>query len=194
MSTATLARAMAPAARDITRAESARRCGRCERALNPDEPVWLQRCGRQLTSVCWRCQNEGAAYWPERPCGHCQRPVSAVSWAARASTVVFCSRGCRTEGRRAVPRQCATCGKGFAPKRSDALTCSAACRQRAYRQRVTDNRLRKASASESVTAYRKGEAGAASNRTGEANIPRFLDRRTVTDVVAVARRREGRGA
>lgn len=52
----------------------------------------------------------------------------------------------------------------------------------------------RASASESVTAYRKGEAGAASNRTGEANIPRFLDRRTVTDVVAVARRREGRGA
>ena len=33
---------------------------------------------------------------------------------------------------------CRGCGKAFSPKRSDALYCSNACRQRAYRQSVTD--------------------------------------------------------
>lgn len=35
-------------------------------------------------------------------------------------------------------RVCAVCGKKFIPARSDALYCSNACRQSAYRQRVTD--------------------------------------------------------
>ena len=136
--------AVATTSQDVARVHCLRAaltCGRCGHALHPDEAVWLRRCSRHLDSVCWRCQDLSASYWPERPCGSCQRPVSAISWAARASTVVFCSRGCRTEGRRAVPRQCATCGKGFAPKRNDAVTCSSKCRQKAYRQRnVTDNR------------------------------------------------------
>ena len=33
---------------------------------------------------------------------------------------------------------CKECGNTFTPKRSDALYCSNACRQRAYRQSVTD--------------------------------------------------------
>lgn len=32
-----------------------------------------------------------------------------------------------------------TCGNTFTPKRSDAVYCSNACRQKAYRQSVTDN-------------------------------------------------------
>lgn len=35
-------------------------------------------------------------------------------------------------------RICKSCGKIFTPKRSDAVYCSNACRQRAYRQSVTD--------------------------------------------------------
>lgn len=35
-------------------------------------------------------------------------------------------------------RICRGCGKTFTPKRSDAIYCSNACRQRAYRQSVTD--------------------------------------------------------
>ena len=149
-------------------------CGRCGHALHPDEAVWLRRLGRHLDSVCWRCQDLSASYWPERPCGSCQRPVSAVSWAAWASTVVFCSRGCRPEGRREVPRQWATCGKDFTPKRRDALTCSAACRQKGYRQRR-------------VTANRTATGGAQDNRNGKRSIPAFLDRRSVTDVVGARR-------
>ena len=33
---------------------------------------------------------------------------------------------------------CKGCGKTFTPKRSDAVYCCNACRQRAYRQSVTD--------------------------------------------------------
>ena len=35
-------------------------------------------------------------------------------------------------------RVCKGCGKVFTPKRSDAVYCCNACRQRAYRQSVTD--------------------------------------------------------
>ena len=34
---------------------------------------------------------------------------------------------------------CKTCGNTFTPKRSNAVYCSNACRQKAYRQSVTDN-------------------------------------------------------
>ena len=34
---------------------------------------------------------------------------------------------------------CKTCGNTFTPKRFDAVYCSNACRQKAYRQSVTDN-------------------------------------------------------
>ena len=35
-------------------------------------------------------------------------------------------------------RTCQTCGNTFTPKRSDAKFCSNACRQKAYRENVTD--------------------------------------------------------
>ena len=34
---------------------------------------------------------------------------------------------------------CKVCGKVFTPKRSDGVCCSNACRQKAYRQGVTDS-------------------------------------------------------
>ena len=147
-------------------------CGRCGRPLHPNEPVWLQRCGRRLAGVCWRCQIEGAVYWPERPCGHCQRPVSTVSWAARANTVVFCSKTCRSEGRTAAIRQCATCGKGFAPKRNDAVACSSKCRQKAYRQRgVAGDHRRTARPSGNVTDNHRAALRAPNSRNGNLGIP-----------------------
>jgi hypothetical protein len=33
------------------------------------------------------------------------------------------------------PRPCAVCGETFVPRRADAITCSSACRQKAYRKR-----------------------------------------------------------
>jgi hypothetical protein len=55
--------------------------------------------------------------------------------------IVACGEKCRmaiyaAKGRRKpIERLCQTCGQPFVPKRADALTCSPACRQRAYRQR-----------------------------------------------------------
>ncbi len=42
----------------------------------------------------------------------------------------------RLEKRRDIVCKC--CGKTFTPRRSDAVYCCSACRQRAYRQSVTD--------------------------------------------------------
>jgi len=39
-------------------------------------------------------------------------------------------------------RDCQVCGKAFEPHRAGAQYCSDACRQRAYRRRVTDNEVR----------------------------------------------------
>lgn len=47
----------------------------------------------------------------------------------------------RVTTRRVALRQnliCCCCGKQFSPKRVDAKFCSNACRQKSYRQRVTD--------------------------------------------------------
>ena len=63
-------------------------------------------------------------------------------------------------------RSCASCGQAFKPARTDAVFCSAACRQRAYRRRggVTDNpavetgaRVTDNSAGLEVISWRPGE-------------------------------------
>jgi predicted nucleic acid-binding Zn ribbon protein len=43
----------------------------------------------------------------------------------------------RTQAKRvkANLRQCTVCGRTFEPRQSNAVTCSSACRQKAYRQR-----------------------------------------------------------
>lgn len=64
----------------------------------------------------------------------------------------YCSDRCRNdaylERRRqrhaaSLRKTCAVCGKPFTAKRADAIYCSPACKQAAYRGRVTDNRSTK---------------------------------------------------
>jgi hypothetical protein len=90
-----------------------------------------------------------------RPCPMCQRHVHLMGawlpWNHERSAL--CSNRCRNRvygarfrERHPRPRkpgviaQCQVCGRNFAPKRSDAKTCSNACRQKSYRKRtgVTD--------------------------------------------------------
>ena len=225
-------RKMAYAARN-----TAEVCGRCGRALKPDEPVWREQCAREpgyfggttsiLAPVCDACHSQYQRFWHEHPCGHCGRPVyNAVGFDGHD---VFCSERCHKEVRKARlrlrcaeargTRTCPTCGKGFDPKRSDALTCSSRCRQKGYRQRrVTDNspravrapdshngepatapflnrhgvtgtRQRPGSPPESVTAGVSANVVAPNSRNGEADIPAFLDRRNNTNAIPSA---EGR--
>jgi hypothetical protein len=58
----------------------------------------------------------------------------------------FCSSRCAAAARRQrqrkwrddpEPRECGGCGSEFRPKRRDAMYCSVACKQRAYRRRTT---------------------------------------------------------
>ena len=52
-------------------------------------------------------------------------------------------------------RICKVCGKVFTPKRSDGVYCSNACRQKAYRQSVTDNQVCKKNTCLSVTEQKR---------------------------------------
>jgi hypothetical protein len=81
---------------------------------------------------------------PVRSCEHCGRPV-IFDASRRIPPHAVCGDACRyavklaqvraCHARQRQPVSCAACGKPFQPKRSNALTCSHACRQQAYRER-----------------------------------------------------------
>jgi len=68
------------------------------------------------------------------PCEHCG---TTMMWG----NYTRCCNRCYQRHLRATraaqrPAHICACGKQFKPKRSDTIYCSAACKQRAYRQRV----------------------------------------------------------
>jgi hypothetical protein len=127
---------------------TAERCGRCGRAFKSDEPIWRVLAWRtvspfvvrrQLSVWCGRCTPERCQR--ERcvlPCQQCGRPTGVIPGRRP-----FCSDRCtwswynaQRNSRRAaerLPKPCSGCGKPFVRTRSDATTCSAACRQRIHR-------------------------------------------------------------
>jgi hypothetical protein len=75
-------------------------------------------------------------YYPEEPFRLFPSPFDR-RWAHCSQRCAWTARNrvrseLRAEARR---RDCAVCGERFQPARSDAVTCSSACRQRAYRRR-----------------------------------------------------------
>jgi len=83
-------------------------------------------------------------------CHGCGRPLAVVTeseYRTPYRKIAYCSEACRDDRRERAKREraaldrkvCEACGEPFEPTRSDAKTCSPACRQRLYR-------LRKASA------------------------------------------------
>lgn len=129
-------------------------CDLCDRPLTADEPVWqvLQGAHRlfsysyQRKFVCETCApaTPGARLrFARLSCALCGRTVWR-SHRLRLAKSVFCSRRCewthynrRQQARLAAARRkvCLGCGQSFQAGRRDATTCSATCRQRAYRQR-----------------------------------------------------------
>ncbi len=84
------------------------------------------------------------SYYLKRPCEGCGRTVYKARDNVRRRYVVCCEscrRACynrvRRERRaaRASGKVCEVCAKVFTTKRSDAKTCSPACKQKAYRRR-----------------------------------------------------------
>lgn len=137
-------------------------CGECRRALAPNEPVWLvprwrpSWRGRRHVLSCEGCTPAPAKtgnLWFKRPCEGCGRTVwrrHLQEWWWKygcelpSHVRTFCCERCEQAVYRARRRdrqperpapQCAVCGESFAPIRRDAVTCSSACRQRAYRLR-----------------------------------------------------------
>ena len=133
-------------------------CPNCKKTIGPTEPTylvsvgygdyWMRKVGGAIAFFCAECADktrgwQGASAWHEPlPCVHCQRTVFHDA-ARRIPKHVVCSKECRqavyyavVRARRRRPkRDCSTCAEPFQPKRTDALYCSSACRQRAYRLR-----------------------------------------------------------
>jgi hypothetical protein len=135
-------------------------CSRCEACFDPDETAFMVREGA-IVGVCKKCMTDEEGEdlkllllaFPdqtrrrhiETTCGGCGRRIMTVAklrkgqrWPVRA-----CSGRCTQRMRRRpagckrwhVERKC-RCGELFMPKRSDAIYCSPACKQLAYRLRI----------------------------------------------------------
>jgi endogenous inhibitor of DNA gyrase (YacG/DUF329 family) len=142
---------------------TAEHCAQCDRQLGRFEPVWRSRIALGISFIygtptygivplCEACKPTSREFKPARPCEACGRPVHNLDTGQYRHNK-FCSQRCRqkidiayTRRQRARAREitcamrpCATCGTEFKPARRDARYCSPRCRQKAHRQRVTDN-------------------------------------------------------
>lgn len=141
--------------------EHGEQCAKCGHCFAADEHVYRQKIPTPRISlvggsaiqenalVCRGCalRPDSAWVWPStQSCPVCGRLVSYWTRHMRAGA---CCRRCeralearRKREQRAEDRlyrrpfvSCETCGERFEPGRSDALYCSSACRQSAYRNR-----------------------------------------------------------
>jgi hypothetical protein len=101
-------------------------CAACARDCKPVHAGECPGCGRLVTVLLEELAKNRNRLLPLLFCSHrCRNRV----YGAR-----FRKRHPRPKTVRAlIP--CSVCGRNFAPKRSDAKTCSPACRQKAYRDR-----------------------------------------------------------
>ena len=143
-----------------TARRSAEICGCCGKALSPQEPVWRVRQGLGQTMfggwsytiipICHDCTD---SYYigigRTAPCEACGRPVTNKEQSSWRHLHWFCSERCQAKCYRLAQRAktaeqrnkiCPVCQTPFEAKRTDARTCSSACRQKGYRARVTDRR------------------------------------------------------
>ena len=138
--------------------EDASVCAKCGRQIAASDPVWRERCSlgqgwfgghrETVAPVCFSCKSEYERF-SALPCGGCGRVVHNLDIGYRDRSLWFCSEVCQAKARAAQARErrreardsrtCEGCAKTFNPTRTDARFCSVACKQRAYRQRVTDN-------------------------------------------------------
>jgi len=125
-------------------------CGACGRTLAADEPVWMGRLYIEdsygCAPTCGACARD-RRWLPPEDCGGCGRMVTYPA-ARRTRLGAFCSSRCQSRwynrrrrgGResRIVSTRCISCGGTFEARRTEARTCSPACRQRTYRTRMRE--------------------------------------------------------
>ena len=106
-------------------------------------------CVRLLLDASWvnRYTRSGAVL--ETECQLCGRRVRPPRWLTRrdGTHVYYCSPGCAGGADRLArqvtldDRACQECGELFTPRRTDNQFCKPACRQKAYRQRLSSSHL-----------------------------------------------------
>ena len=137
-------------------------CNKCKREIGPDEPIWRGRTrrvtsmgygrGYMLAHLCDLCgPSDWRDYGRAMPCESCRRPVH-YSLTNHWRTHTYCDSRCEYEATKAKARRrraeargetrdCEVCGEVFEPVRADAKYCGSPCRQKAYRRRVTSNKV-----------------------------------------------------
>ena len=83
---------------------------------------------------------EYGVYAREAECNHCGRGIvfaTETNYKEPYTRTAYCSEHCRDEHTThpRKPKICKACSVRFVPTRSDAKTCSPACKQKLYRQR-----------------------------------------------------------
>ena len=144
-------------------AKTGTHCAKCAKELAPGEPVRRHRVGLGYGLSGWR--STVAPHWIEcthewralllraKPCEGCGRPVhnefdGVSNWRLHTYRSEDCQRTARAANARQRRlqergmRPCDECREIFEPARKDAKFCSVACKQKAYRHRVTDNKHR----------------------------------------------------
>jgi hypothetical protein len=113
--------------------------------------LWPYRWGDQSHVHCGPCVEQAgnaspAWWWPARPCCSCERATRPHrAFRDRPPRIWCCSRACLNAYTRQQARQqraaliqlraCVVCGEAFTSLHRRRRYCSAACRQRAFRQR-----------------------------------------------------------
>jgi hypothetical protein len=149
-------------------AKTGKHCGKCGKALEPDQPVWrvmrkydsdevfysyddspvraIYEDEEVVAPVCFSCWDQQKRVARSERCGGCGRPVNVTaralpSWV-RHGKRTYCGEDCAKRPA-AEPtghtRTCGECGKPFLAQRLDARFCSPACRTRASRKNKISN-------------------------------------------------------
>ena len=115
-------------------------CFLCGTAIAAGAPLAIRKVKRPCDTytmrrvVCLSCSPGWGKGHPTFYCKTCERPVY---YAKRTNLPRYCCWRCQYIARLVCPVSiaCSVCGKTFTPPRTDARTCSPACRQKAYRRR-----------------------------------------------------------
>lgn len=122
-------------------------CVVCWSEFEPGQPVYREkRYGRDLAPVCEGCRSKYQSH-AGSPCEGCSRVVHNPD-DNRLRKRTFCCAKCEIATRSREKhtrvaaargtRVCLQCSETFEPARADAKFCSAACKQKSHRHRVTD--------------------------------------------------------
>lgn len=119
-------------------------CQPCyDRGIDPETGLTRNGATRETARHSWFCLAGRGKRLAPTPCAACGRMV--IRNAEPLLKRVTCSRACSTSltrsrnGGKGSGLPCETCGEPVTSGRADSRYCGSACRQKAYRRRVTNS-------------------------------------------------------